>query len=135
MDTDLFISSLTLAEIQRGIFGKPAGKKRNQLEAWFLDPGGPRALFRDRALAFDEKAGLIWARLMEDGKANGRPRSGLDMIIAAVAEVNGCVVVTDNEKDFKGIEKINPMRGGQSERVLNPPYHYRRAQPSHPCVP
>ena len=25
------------------------------------------------------------------------PRSALDMIIAAIAEANGCIVVTDNE--------------------------------------
>jgi predicted nucleic acid-binding protein len=25
----------------------------------------------------------------------GRPRSGLDMIVAAVAEANGCIVVTE----------------------------------------
>jgi predicted nucleic acid-binding protein len=33
------------------------------------------------------------------------------MIIAAVAEANDCVVVTDNEKDFAGIEMmLNPLR-------------------------
>lgn len=110
-DTDLFIASLTLAEIRRGILEKPAGRKRDQLEAWFASAEGPQGLFAGRILAFDEKAGLIWARLMAGGKARGRPRSGLDAIIAAVAEANGCVVVTDNEKDFEGIEIVNPMRG------------------------
>jgi hypothetical protein len=62
-------------------------------------------------LPFDEKAGLAWARLMADGKATGRPRSGLDTITAAVAEANGCIVITDNEKDFWGVEFINPIRG------------------------
>lgn len=47
---------------------------------------------------------------MAEGKAQGRPRSALDTIIAAVAEANECVVVTDNEKDFAGVEVINPMR-------------------------
>jgi predicted nucleic acid-binding protein len=112
-DTDLFISSLTVAEIRRGVLEKPAGKKRDQLDAWFTGPEGPQALFADRILAFDEKAGLIWARLMADGKANGRPRSGFDTIIAAVAEANGCVVVTDNERDFQDIEIINPIRNAK----------------------
>ncbi len=112
-DTDLFISSLTVAEIRRGVLEKPAGKKHDQLETWFTGSEGPQALFADRILAFDEKAGLIWARLMADGKSKGRPRSGLDMIVAAVAEANGCVVVTDNEKDFQGIEIINPLRGAK----------------------
>jgi predicted nucleic acid-binding protein len=47
---------------------------------------------------------------MAGGKVKGRPRSGLDMIIAAVAEANGCIVVTDNERDFWGIETLNPVR-------------------------
>jgi len=47
---------------------------------------------------------------MAEGKAAGRPRSGLDMIIAAIAGVHDCIVVTDNERDFAGIDFINPMR-------------------------
>jgi predicted nucleic acid-binding protein len=30
--------------------------------------------------------------------AKGRPSSALDIIIAAIAEANDCIVVTDNEK-------------------------------------
>jgi predicted nucleic acid-binding protein len=107
-DEDLFIASLTLAEIRRGILEKPVGRKRATLDAWFSGPEGPQALFVDRILPFDDKAGLIWAGLMAEGKAAGRPRNALDMIIAAVAGANACVVVTDNEKDFTGIEIINP---------------------------
>ena len=47
---------------------------------------------------------------MAEGKAAGRPRSGLDMFIAAIAGVHDCIVVTDNERDFAGIDFINPMR-------------------------
>ncbi len=112
-DQDLFIASLTVAEIRRGVLEKPAGKRRDQLEAWFSGPEGPQALFAGRVLPFDEKAGLVWARLMADGKAKGRPRSALDAIIAAVAEANDCLVVTDNEKDFGGIAVINPLRHAQ----------------------
>lgn len=110
-DEDLFISSLTVAEIRRGILEKPRGKKRDALDAWFAGPEGPQALFAGRVLPFDDKASLIWARLMADGKSAGRPRSGLDMIVAAIAGTNDCVVVTDNERDFAGIEIINPIRG------------------------
>ena len=109
-DDDLFVASLTIAEIRRGILEKPRGKKRDALDAWFSGPEGPQELFSSRILSFDDKAALIWARLMADGKAEGRPRSALDMIIAAVAGANDCVVVTDNEKDFAGLEFINPLR-------------------------
>ena len=110
IDADLFIASLTVAEIRRGILEKPAGKRRDQLEVWFSGPEGPQALFAGRVLPFDENAGLIWAQLMADGKSRGRPRSALDTIIAAVAEAHGCTVVTDNEKDFAGVEILNPLR-------------------------
>ena len=110
-DEDLFIASLTVAEIRRGILEKPRGKKRDALDAWFSGPEGPQALFDGRILSFDDKAGLIWARLMAEGKTTGRSRSALDMIIASVAGANECVVVTDNEKDFAGLQIVNPMRG------------------------
>ena len=111
VDTDLFIASLTVAEIRRGLLEKPAGRKRAQLETWFFGPEGPLALFAGRVLSLDEEAALIWARLMAEGTRRGRPRSALDMIIAAAAEANGCIVVTDNERDFAGIESVNPLRG------------------------
>lgn len=109
-DDDLFIASLTIAEIQRGILEKPAGRKRSELDTWFSSSEGPLALFAGRILPFDERAGLLWARLMADGKTAGRPRSALDMIIASVAAANDCVVVTDNEKDFVDIAFVNPLR-------------------------
>lgn len=109
-DEDLYISSLTVAEIWRGVLEKPAGKRRRELEAWFAGPEGPQSLFAGRVLAFDEKAALAWARLMADGKSRGRPRGALDTIVAAIAEVNDCVIATDNESDFDGMEIVNPLR-------------------------
>jgi len=112
-DEDLFIASLTVAEIWRCIQEKPAGKRRKELEAWFNSSEGPQSLFTGRILAFDEKAALRWGELMAEGKAKGRPRSAIDTIIAAVAQANDCTVVTDNEKDFIGVETLNPMRAGR----------------------
>ena len=109
-DNCLFIASLTVAEIQRGILELPAGHRRNDLERWFSGPEGPQSLFAGRVLSFDENSALIWARLMAEGKLAGQPRSGLDMIIAAVAEANECVVVTDNERHFAGTPFMNPVR-------------------------
>jgi toxin FitB len=109
-DDDLFISSLTVAEIRRGILDLPRGRKRDRLDAWFAGAEGPQSLFDGRVLAFDEKAALVWARLMSEGRAAGRPRGDLDMIVAAVAEANECMIVTDNEKHFPGLETLNPLR-------------------------
>jgi hypothetical protein len=115
VDDDLFICSLSLAEIYRGILEKPSGKKRRELEEWFKGPEGPQALFRGRVLAFDEQAALIWARLMSLGTHAGRPRSAFDMVVAAIGEANECVVVTDNEKHFPGVNLLNPLRPLRSQ--------------------
>jgi predicted nucleic acid-binding protein len=109
-DNDLFVASLTIAEIRRGILEKPPGKKRDKLEAWFRGREGPQSLFAGRVLPFDEAAALVWAQIMAEGKDRGRPRSALDMIIAAIAEANRCILVSDNEKHFRGFNILNPMR-------------------------
>ncbi len=112
-DNRLFISSIAVAEILRGILDMPAGRKRASLEAWFAGPHGPQSLFAGRVLPFDEIAALAWARLMADGRARGKPRSQIDMFIAAIAQTNDCIVVTDNERDFAGIATINPLRASR----------------------
>ena len=111
VDDDLFIASLTLAEIQRGILEKPPGKKRRELERWFSGADGPPRLFEGRILPFDAEAGLMWARLMADGTEEGKPRSALDMIIASVAQANQCMIVTDSARHFSGFQTLNPMSG------------------------
>ena len=111
-DSDLFISTLTLAEIQRGILEKEPGRKRRELEAWFAGPEGPQALFSGRILPFDERAAIRWAEIMVEGTRSGRPRSALDMMIAATAVTHGCVLVTMNERHFRDcVEFINPLNG------------------------
>lgn len=76
-DQDLYIAPLTAAEIRRGVVEKSAGKRCNELEAWFFGPEGPLALFAGRILPFDEKAGLTWARLMAEGRATQTPAQRL----------------------------------------------------------
>ena len=58
-DQELLVALLTIAEIRRGILEMPAGKRRDQLEAWFAGSEGPQALFAGRVLSFDEKAALV----------------------------------------------------------------------------
>src|SRR5258708_3491138 len=101
VDIDLFISTLTVAEIKRGILEKKPGRKRRSLEVWFQGSEGPQALFRGRVLPFDERAAIEWGRLMAEGTARVRPRSALDMIIAATPRANECVVLTANHPHFQ----------------------------------
>jgi predicted nucleic acid-binding protein len=107
---DLFVATLTIAELWRGVLERVPGRRR-QLEEWFAGPSGPEALFRGRILPFDLAAAIEWARLMAEGTAIGRPRSALDMVIAAIAAANQCIVATANERHFDGIVPfVNPLR-------------------------
>ncbi len=114
-DEAIYISTLTVAEIRRGILEKEAGRRRRELEAWFAGPEGPQALFAGRVLPFDERAALEWARIMSDGTAEGRPRSSLDMVVAATAAVHGLTVATANERHFRdiGVFWFNPLAGSK----------------------
>jgi toxin FitB len=109
-DTSLFTTSVSIAEIRRGILILPAGRKRADLENWFFGPLGPLVPFQGRIVPFDEKAAFVWAEMMATGRAEGRTRTAIDTMIAAIAKVNSCVVVTDNTKDFPDVETINPVR-------------------------
>ena len=72
-DGDLFIATLTIAELWRGVLTTPAGRRRRELEAWFVGPQGPQGLFRGRILSFDERAAIEWGRIIaEAGPSAGR---------------------------------------------------------------
>jgi predicted nucleic acid-binding protein len=110
LDRDLFISSMTVAEVWRGILELPVGSPRRQLESWFSGSTGPLNIFADRVLYFDNKAAVVWAELMSEGSRSGKPRSAVDMIFAAIAKANDCVMVTDNERHFADLSFVNPKR-------------------------
>ena len=108
--SDLFIATFTLAEIGRGILAALLGRKKRELEDWFNGPEGPLSLFEGHILPFDEAAADAWARIMVEGTRTGRSRSGLDMIIAATAAANRCIVATLNDRHFRGIvQVVNPI--------------------------
>ncbi|HEY1649637.1 MAG TPA: PIN domain-containing protein [Terracidiphilus sp.] len=112
-DESLYICSMNLAEIWNGILALAAGEKRSEMEGWFTGPRGPRVLFGNRVLAFDEKASLVWARLVSEREQARLPCGPIDMIYAAIAEANHCTLVTDNEEGFAGLSFINPTRLAQ----------------------
>ena len=109
-DESLYICSMNLAEIWNGILQLAAGEKRSEQEGWFSGPRGPRVVFGGRVLKFDDNAALIWARLMAERGPAGLPCAPIDMIYAAIAEANGCILVTDDEDRFTGLNVLNPMK-------------------------
>jgi len=103
-DAQLFLSAVTLGEIQAGIelTREQDAAKAAEIEAWL-----ELVAAAYNALPMDAAAFRCWARLMH------RKSDTLyeDAMIAATAKVHGLTVVTRNIADYKalGIEAFNPF--------------------------
>lgn len=106
-NSDLFISTMTLGEIHRGILRVPNGKKKSRLLRWLNEL---EESFEGRILDFDYESAVEWAKLCCSADDKGKKLSAFDSIIAAVASRNHLVLVTRNVKDFHNtdLEIINP---------------------------
>jgi toxin FitB len=107
---DFYICSMNLTEIWNSMLETVASGKRSDEGSWLTEPRGRRLIFGKRALTFDEKAGAIWAKLIAERGNLGLPCAPVDMIFAAIAEANDCVLVTEDEERFKGLKVLHPMR-------------------------
>lgn len=104
-ESELFLSVLTIGEIQREITGKRQDDPAfaDALSAW-LD-----ALLRnygDRILPVSTEVARLWGDLSWRVKHNGA-----DVLIAATALSHGLVVVTRNVRHFDplGVKVVNPF--------------------------
>jgi toxin FitB len=118
-DRMLFLASVVLGEIWRGITVLNDGRKKRDLIRWFTGHTGPSQVFAGRLLVFDDAAALQWGEFMAHGLRAGRPRSIVDMEIAAIAKVNGCALVTLNSADFVDLADqlsiIDPTAAGEAD--------------------
>ena len=93
-EQDLFLSVITLGEIERGIRQQEVRDPAfaSDLRIW-LDR--TVLLFSDRLLAFEAEDARIWGRLSAE-----IGHSGADLMIAATALRHGAIIVTGNVSDF-----------------------------------
>ncbi len=107
--TELFISSISIAEIEYGLYIMPQGKRKQQLQVRF-NQFIERA-FQYRVVNFDDKAAKIYGKVMGEGRRNGHPMSVPDGQIAAMALSHQAMIATRNTKDFDtcGAVLINPF--------------------------
>ena len=103
--TDLFLSVISVGEIERGIAQQRATDpgSAGALAAW-LD--GVLALYAERILPFDLQTSRRWGAL-----SAARGNRGADLMIAATALEHGLTVVTRNVSDFEptGVAVLDPF--------------------------
>ncbi len=109
IDADrLYLSAVTVGEVQRGIAGLPASNRRTKLESWLQDDLATQ--FAGRILPMDHETFMTWGQMIARLKSRGRPMSVMDSLIAATVAHHKMVLVTRNILDFEsaGISLFNP---------------------------
>jgi tRNA(fMet)-specific endonuclease VapC len=90
-DQAICTSIIVAAELRFGAAKRASERLTLQLE---------RILAAIEILPFEPPADAAYAQLRAKLEAAGTPIGGNDLLIAAHALVSGCVVVTDNEREF-----------------------------------
>ena len=110
LDTDKFISVITIGELVYGVAKLPGSTKKEKLTAWLkelIHEG-----FDGRIADIDINVMNVWGEM--SAKLT-RPLPIQDTLIAATALAHDMTVVTRNVRDFKDIEGlkiINPQEAG-----------------------
>lgn len=106
--SQLFISSITVAEILYGIARMADGKRKQSLldvATLMFDED-----FAGRILSFDSDAAVHYAGLAAESEAKGKVVDMADGQIAAIAALHDARVATRNVRhfDYLGVPVINP---------------------------
>ena len=107
-EDELFLSVITIGELEKGIARLPGSTKRAALEQWVRRDLADR--FRDRLLAIDTAVAARWGALTGASEARGQPLPVIDSLIAATSLQYDLTVVTRNAGDFErcGVRSVNP---------------------------
>ena len=107
---DLYLSTISFGEIERGIATARDRNLAEQLRAWLENVV---EVYTDWTLAFDIGAARYWGERLGALAREGVVVSVVDSMIAATAIVNKLTVVTLNTRHFTpfGVSTVNPWEG------------------------
>ena len=108
-ESDIFLSVITIGEIQSGIQKLPNSHKKTTLLDWLHTDLFSR--FDGRIVSIDTDIMLTWGEIDQTMKTKGTPMPIMDSLIGATCVSKGFTLITRNEKDFKSLEIsiINPF--------------------------
>ena len=95
--SDIGISSISVSELSFGIAKSGSARNRSALEVFLL----PLEI-----IAYDINAAMVYGEIRAGREGQGKPIGPLDMLIAAHALSQGVTLVTNNEKEFRRVNKL-----------------------------
>ena len=107
-ESRLFVSVLSLGEIQKGVAKLANGRRKNAFQHWLEQDLLVR--FEGRILPLDLDMALEWGLLSAATESRGKPAPVVDALLAVTAIVRNLTLVTRNDKDFAGfpVKVLNP---------------------------
>lgn len=104
----LYVSALTLGELQKGITKLPLSARKTFLET-FLQSDVLEG-FKGRILDVDSNVALEWGNLVALSEQAGRRMPYVDSLLAATALFHRLTLVTRNTRDMEasGVALLNP---------------------------
>ena len=105
----LFLSVMTIGEIEKGLTKLPDSKKKERLTVWLNTLLNE---YQERILPVDLMVAENWGVLQGNAEMAGTPMSSIDSLLAATTYTHNLTLVTRNESDFvPGITRIiNPWK-------------------------
>jgi toxin FitB len=106
--SQLYVSSVTIGEIRKGLELMAAGRRKESLKVWF------KAIcetMEGRILSFNTATAHVWGQMVGSLEKKGIQLPTIDSQLAATAQRNGLTMVTRNVADFQntGVKLLNPF--------------------------
>jgi predicted nucleic acid-binding protein len=108
-EESLFLSVITIGEIQKGISKLPDGrKKKQQLQTWLNNELQER--FKDRIFEITIGTARVWGQVLGACEKKGVTLPAIDSLIASQGIFHKMTIVTRNISDMKpsGVPLFNP---------------------------
>lgn len=109
-ESTLYLSVLTMGELQRGISKLLDNRRKEELQAWVNNDLAAR--FNGRILSIDVEVAGAWGTLVGTAERLGKKLPVMDSLIAATANTHNLIVITRNTRDMERCQAkvFNPWK-------------------------